>query len=206
MNHYLNKQLAYYDQHFACTASVVFGSRWWKNQTSGLPDIWVALYRKAETGRAHDVLVTLGMSQVPQCFPADYHDEKWSTELLIYLEAVTERDIHWMLWLATLPYSNQMLLGYGDSIELPENMYEGSGLSTCLLMSPAIEMDNKLLENFDAAPYPVEPLWVVPVTEAESALKQQQGLAPIFHLFQQNQHPLVLNRQRLCYLAPIKPN
>ncbi len=200
MNKYIETELKHYNLHFGAQHAKLYSNQHLAERHSSVPEIVIALYSKQHTGRPHDILITAGMSMQVQNFPKDYQEERWSTELILYLEDVTEQDIEWMVWLASLPFIDQFALGYGHSVFWSEPVYSHSTLSKFLFISPVIKIDDTLLDDFTLAPYPVEPLWVVPITDAEYQLKKEQGLSPIFHLFHQNHHPVALNRHRRCYV------
>ncbi|SDH62512.1 Suppressor of fused protein (SUFU) [Vibrio xiamenensis] len=201
MNKYIETELKHYNLHFGSKYAKLYSNQQLSDRHQRVPEIVIAHYSKRDTGRPHDILITAGMSSQVQTFPEDYHQERWSTELILYLDTVTEQDIEWMVWLSSLPFIDDFALGYGHSVFWSEPLYSHSTLSKFLFISPVIKIDDTLLDDFSLAPYPVEPLWVVPITDAEYQLKREQGLAPIFTLFHQNQHPVVLNRHRRCYVS-----
>ncbi len=190
-----------YDRHFGCDAADVYVNSTWNEDNPQIPPMSVSLYKKQQTGRAHDILITAGMSQQPYPFPPDFQGERWSSELIMYFDEVEEEDIKWMFWLSSLPYIDNFSLGFGHTVSHPEPLYKNSNLSNFLFIRPIIEPDQSLFTDFLLALYAVDLLWVVPITQHEYQLKCTAGLDVLFDLLDKNQHPIALNKQRRCYVT-----
>ena len=189
-----------YDKHFGCEASEIKVNKYWDDENPEIPPVSVSIYKKLDTGLSYDVLISSGMSWNPMNFGNNYKGEKWSTELIQYVSDVTDDDINWLLWLSTLPFFDNFALGYGHTVSYSEPLYKGSNLSNFLFLNTLLKNDQELFEAFEASPYPVDLLWVVPITSPEYEEKVKNGLDPILDLFESNKHPIILDRTRTCYI------
>lgn len=198
---YVGALLRLYEAHFGVEPSNVHVNNAWDEQNSTIPPIAVCVFTKASTGLPFDVLITAGMSSTAMSFKESFEDVRWTTELIQYVDGVTDEDIRWMLWLADLPFFDSFVLGYGHTVNFASPLYDGSALSSFLFLNTLIKRDQKLFDGFSASPHPVDLLWVVPVTAAEYSTKTGKGLSVILELFEKHEHPVVLNRMRGCYVC-----
>lgn len=84
MSDYIETLRSKYDAHFGSEPSTVFpGHEYW-DDSAGVPAIDVFVYRKEDTGRPHDVLITAGMSRQSMNFLPTYEGERWASELIWY--------------------------------------------------------------------------------------------------------------------------
>ena len=183
-----------YTTHFGCEATDIHVNRYWDDDDAEAPAISVCVYKKQDTGLEYDVALTAGMSWRPMNFGESYSGERWSTELIQYFRSIDDEDTDWLLWLACLPYWDEFALGFGHTVSYSKPLYDDSLLSNFLFLNTLIKNDQKIFEDFTVAPYPVDLLWVVPITSAEYELKINQGLDPVLDLFEANNHPISLDK------------
>lgn len=200
MKKYIGAIWNIYDSHFGCEASEVHVNKYWEEEEAEAPPISVCIFKKEDTGLQYDVAITAGMSWKPMNFGENYNGERWSTELIQYFHSIEEEDIDWLLWLSSLPYWDNFALGYGHSVSYTKPLYENSMLSNFLFLNTLIKNDQEIFADFEVAPYPVDLLWVVPITSAEYDLKLKEGLDPIFDLFDSHKHPILLDKLRNSYV------
>ena len=203
MKKYIGAIWNIYDSHFGCEASNIVVNKYWDEEKSDVPPISVCVYKKSDTGLQYDVAITAGMSWKPMEFAENYKGERWSTEFIQYFKNIEEEDTDWLLWLSNLPYWDQFALGYGHTVSYTEPLYEGSELSNFLFLNTLIKNDQNIFDIFEIAPYPIDLLWVVPITSAEYALKKKEGLDPIFDLFDQHNHPILLDKTRKSFIENV---
>ena len=189
-----------YNSHFNCEASEIHVNKFWDEEDAEAPPISICVYKKEDTGLQYDVALTAGMSWRPMNFGEEFKGDRWSTELIQYFQTIEGEDVDWLLWLSCLPYWDKFALGYGHTVSYTEPLYNESILSNFLFLNTLIKNDQEIFSGFQVAPYPVDLLWVVPITSAEYELKISEGLDPIFDLFDANQHPILLDKTRRSYI------
>lgn len=200
MKKYIGAIWRIYDAHFNIEASRIHVNNYWDEEDGEVPPISVCVYKKEDTGLRYDVALTAGMSWRPMYFGEEFKGERWSTELIQYFESIEDEDIDWLLWLSCLPYFDKFALGYGHTVSYPEPLYSESFLCNFLFLNSPIKTDQEILSGFSVAPYPVDLLWVVPITSAEYELKISEGLDSILDSFDANQHPVALDKTRSSYI------
>ena len=174
-------------------------NKYWDQKEPEYPPVSINIFKKEDTGLSYDVALTAGMSWQPMNFGGEFKGDKWSTELIQYFHQIEDEDIEWLQWLSCLPFWDEFALGHGHSVSYTGPLYEGSRLSNFLLLNTLIKRDQEIFKDFQVSPFPVDLLWVVPITSAEYDLKQREGLDLIFDLFGSNKHPVVLDKARKCY-------
>ena len=189
-----------YNSHFNCEASEIRLNKYWDEEDGEVPPISICVYKKEDTGLEYDVALSAGMSWRPMNFGEDFKGDRWSTELIQYFESIEDEDIGWLLWLSCLPYFDNFVLGYGHTVSYSEPLYKGSLLNNFLFLNTLLKTDRELLSDFSVAPYPVDMLWVVPITSAEYELKINEGLDSILDLLDANRHPVLLDKTRASYI------
>jgi len=192
-----------YSNYFRCQPSQVYSQPCLTSIS--VPAISVCLFEKQHTGLPHDVLITAGMSLTSMSFPENFSGERWSSELIQYLDTVEKTDFQWLTWLAELPFFDSFVLGHGHSVTYHESLYpeHKSKLSKFLLLETTIVNDRNILASSPDTTFPCEILWVIPLTDAEYRLKIDSGFGKLLDKFDENKHPLILNKQRSCYVSGI---
>ncbi|RQB77268.1 suppressor of fused domain protein [Pseudomonas aeruginosa] len=201
MSEYIETLRSKYDAHFGSEPSTVFpGHEYW-DDSAGVPAIDVFVYRKEDTGRPHDVLITAGMSRQPMDFLPTYEGERWASELIWYFDEADRRDLQTTQWLAGLPFHDRFVLGFGHTVQFGMPIFEGGHLRHFLLLNTLVKIDARLFDDFHAAAHPVDLLWVVPLSEREYRFKREQGIDGLMPVFAENAHPVTVDKQRGCYLG-----
>ena len=192
-----------YTKHFGCKPSEVISEPLLDGPN--VPPISVCLFPKKKTGLPHDVLITAGMSLREMAFPESYSSEKWSNELILYVDKPQKEDFRWLRWVAELPFFDSFVIGYGHTVWFPDSLYQNSksNLSKFLLIETLMRRDRGILASCRHTAFPCEVLWLVPITEAEYNLKLESGIGAVLTMFEKHQHPIVLNRERSCYATGI---
>ena len=86
---------------------------------------------------------------------------------------------------------------FGDP---PKPIFPGSQLTAVLFIQTIVSSDNNLADQLVLEGDPVHFLWVVPITAAELEYKLEHGTDALLDLFQEVQHPFVLEEKRGSYL------
>lgn len=140
------------------------------------------------------------MSWRPMNYNDSYKGDRWSTELILYVDNVKDEDRQWLFWLAILPFIDNFVLGHGHTVKGNEAIYDNSQLCDFLFLETIVREDSQIFNEFDVPPYPTELLWVVPLTSSEYEEKITNGLDSILDIFEKHQHPIVLDRNRKSYI------
>ncbi|ABR82957.1 MULTISPECIES: suppressor of fused domain protein [Pseudomonas aeruginosa group] len=205
MNDYIARLRARYDEHFGCAPAMTLDCRGFWKHCAAVPDMAVFAYRLENSRRAHHVAITAGMSQRPMHFAPYMGKARWSTELICYLDHLGGEDLRHLQWLAGMPFHDQLALGRGHSVAFGFPLYEYSLLRHFLLLGTPDREDAGLFDGFADSAYPVDLLWVVPLTEPEYQVKVKRNLEGIGALLSQSAHPLSLDRHRHCYVTGERP-
>ena len=200
MEKYIGAIWNIYSSHFGCEATEVHVNKYWDEESPEIPPMSICVYKKEDTGLQYDIALTAGMSWRPMNFGEHYTGQRWSTELIQYFQTIESEDVDWLLWLSCLPYWDEFALGFGHTINYSAPLYKGSSLTSFLFLNSLIKNDQDIFSGFPAAPYPVDLLWVVPITSAEYELKITAGLDPILDLFETNKHSILLEKFRKSYV------
>lgn len=191
--------IKHYNRHFGAEAAEVKINN--GDANSKVPSLAICHYKSSDTGLPHDVLITAGMSLAEMAYPKDYEDERWSTELILYVEKASDEDMQWMIWLAELPYFDELVIGHGHSIRFAEALYKNSCLKHFLLLETLIKNDQNLANTLPEPVHPAKLLWVVPLSDREYELKRKGGFGDLMDVFTEKRHPIALQRHRRCYLS-----
>ncbi len=167
---------------------------------SGVPvDVYVF---PANQRRPVTTLVTSGMSNrrmpVPQgrCSPR--------AELVLYVNEVKAEYVNLLYFLAQIPLRQNQALQYGTSLHHgnpPRPVFPNSVLDGYVFMIPSVQSDFEIHQSTRIGDDSLQLLWVVPTTQAERAFLAKHGMARFCWLLDQQQHALVFDPHRRCYVA-----
>jgi len=158
-------------------------------------------YRTDDEGRVC-VLATSGMSDLAMTLPVNT-DRPRRVELIFYCSETSAEYAEAMRQLAHFPHDQNTWLGAFHSFangDPPIPMWGSKILDTFLFLPPPVAEDQSLGEQLILDGDPVEFLWIVPVTTAESILKLTMGHKAILDLLDENSHPYVFNPNRTSYV------
>ena len=169
-----------------------------------IPSVDVHLYPpNEEAGRDFFTLVTAGMGDLPMRVPPDVGRAGARTELCLYVDHPHVEYFELLRALARLPHEHGAWLGPGHTVpngDPPAPIVPGSELSVALLLATPLDPDAKLPERLRIAGDPVGLLWVVPITEAECTFKLERGTQALLELFDEKEHPFVLDPARRSHV------
>jgi hypothetical protein len=147
--------------------------------------------------------VTSGMSERPMRTPEGVGSECRRAELIFY--TATARDdygqvlgsmacfVHlldiWLHWGAHVPHRSP-----------PEPLFGTRLLDTLLFLPSKVTADGALGEKLRIQNDPVQFLWCVPITTAESRLLDTQGMQALAKKFDANRHPIIFSGDRDSYV------
>lgn len=168
------------------------------------PQVGCAYYSAEKTGRPWGTLATFGMSIDPMVMDDRAEDsDTRRAEMITYVDAdETELDdiANWLCWVGSLPFLQepQTFLGWGHTIHMDKPMFKDSELTTPLTLTSIVKADNQPV--FQVEGEDVGFLWLTFLTDAEYALKKEQGVNAVLDLFSEYNHPVALDRSRLSYI------
>jgi hypothetical protein len=167
-----------------------------------IPHIDVYVHEPA-AGREFFTLVTGGMSDLRMKTPRGAGADVARAELVLYVDEPREEYVDVLRRHARLPHDLGTWFGAFHTIsngDPPEPLFDGSELDTVFLCPPLLEPDRSLHEDVLLDGDPLNLLWLVPVTGAEAALKLERGSDALLALFDEHDHPLVLDPRRSSYV------
>jgi hypothetical protein len=104
---------------------------------------------------------------------------------------------------ARFPFKYSTWLGHGHTVpngDPPAPIFDNSELVAAFLSYTIVRPDNQLADKVVLDGDPVHFLWLVPITQAELDHKLNQGYHALLDVFDEANHPIVLDRQRASYL------
>ena len=185
-------------KHFGAAPTLL----WDPNEEA--PQVGCAYFSAAKTGRPWGTLTTFGMSINPMVMDDRAADtDTRRTEIIAYVDAEeTELDdiANWLCWVGCLPFLQdpQTFLGWGHTIHMDKPLFKDSELTTPLTLTSIVKADNEPVFQLEGED--VGFLWLTFLTEAEYALKKEQGVNAVLDLFDENEHPVTLDRLRKSYV------
>jgi hypothetical protein len=168
------------------------------------PQVGCAYYSAEKTGRPWGTLITFGMSIDPMVMDDRAEDtDTRRAEIITYVDAdETQLDdiANWLCWVGCLPFLQepQTFLGWGHTIHMDQPLFKDSELTTPLTLTSIVKADNEPV--FQVEGEDVGFLWLTFLTDAEYALKKEQGVNAVLDLFSEYNHPVALDRSRLSYV------
>jgi hypothetical protein len=168
-----------------------------------IPHIDVRTYGPGHREREYFTLVTSGMSNAAMDVPARATHVSRRVELILYCSEPKQEYIDTMRWMAHFPHNAKAWIGAGHTMpngNPPEPFWGSEALDTFLFMPSIVRPDSGLPGELSFDGEPVEFLWLVPLTSAESDLKLDKGFGAILDLFLERQHPVVFNPRRTSYV------
>ncbi len=175
------------------------------------PEIDVRRYtgRPAKSGPICDVWVTAGMSDIPMTGDDGVPIRR---ELIFY--ALPGGDFAKpMATVARFPAEYSTSIDHSHSIQMYGSFFLPGGTEALLsdnpsislphlvLLSPLLRQHQRLPDELEIDGCPVEFLWVVPISQAELALKKRDGMNALLDVFANYQHPWIFDPDRQSYVA-----
>lgn len=167
------------------------------------PHIDVYIYPPGHAGRSFYTLVSSGMSDMPMELEKGVDRSCRRREIILYCEAPEEEYIDMVRFLAHFPFRYSTWLGIGHTVpngDPPQPMFGNSELVAVVLTDPVVRSDSELADKLVLDGDPVEFLWPIPITLAELELKLNRGYGALMDIFNEVQHPVVLNPRRTSYV------
>jgi hypothetical protein len=169
-------------------------------------DVYTFAPGKDAQGRERDcyTLVSSGMSDarmnVPEKAPFKRH------EIVLYAKAPAELLNEVLRFLAKLPaqQGGNTWYSFGTTMSNgrpPQPIFDGSRLDNYFFIDCVFLDDMKLHQKLAIEGDPVALIWAVPITSAECKLTIEKGPGELLNLFDDKQHPLVLDENRQCYVS-----
>jgi hypothetical protein len=183
--------------HFGAAPSLL-----WNPGEEG-PAVGCAYFSAEKTGRPWGTLVTFGMSLTPMVMDDRAEDTDTSrAEMIAYVnEDETQLDdiANWLCWAGAFPFLQEppTFLGWGHTIHMGD-LFKGSSLTTLLTLTSIVKTDNEPV--FQVEEEDVSFIWLTFLTDAEYALKKEQGVNAILDQFSEHKHPVTLDRSRKSYV------
>ena len=168
-----------------------------------IPHIDVYIYKPGYAGREFYTLVSSGMSDESMLLPDEVDSALARREIILYCEKPLPEYIKLVRFFARYPSKYETWLGHGHT--MPNGspatpLFENSVLVGCVLSYTIVSPDNQVSEKLIIEGYPVEFLWVIPLTEAEIAHKLKYGFESLLDVFDEVNHPIILDPHRKSYL------
>ncbi len=174
------------------------------------PTLEVRRYIRATSaeGPACDVWVTSGMSNF---LLVGDGGERLRRELLFYAPE-GGNFVQPLAAVARYPFQNDTFLAPSHGIRAYGAFFAAGGAQSAakvftqialphlVLLEPPVANERKLGTELVIEGSSVEFLWVVPVSAAELEMKEDEGIASLLDLFEEQQHPFVFDAARKSYL------
>ncbi len=151
--------------------------------------------------------ITGGMSDLPMNAPSQLGREARRVEFVFYTEQASEHDAQQyaelLRRLAHFAHDNQAWVHWGHTIPNgtpPSPMLGTKNLDTLLLMWSIVDPDSTLGERLVIDGDPVNLVWCVPITSAESRYKLDRGANALYEVFERVQHPVPFAGDRESYV------
>ena len=167
------------------------------------PHIDVYFYPPGHAGRSFYTLVSGGMSDFPMQLPEGADRSFVRREIILYCEKPDDDLIDLVRFFAHFPFENATWLGAGHTVPNgtpPQPIFENSVLCGVFFIDSILVSDRGLAEKLAFNGEAVKFLWLVPITQAEMALKLEKGAEALLDVFEERHHPLVLDRRRASYV------
>lgn len=166
------------------------------------PHIDVYIFEPDFAGRPFYTLVTGGMSDVAMKVPPGSPFTR--VELVLYAAEPEETYIEFLRHLAHIPHDQGTYFtpaGTMTNGQPPQPIFDDDSVLDCVLfLFSLVEPDNSLHERLVIDNEPVHLLWVVPVSMAECEFVRTHDIEEFLEIFEEREHPIVLDPQRLSYL------
>ncbi len=168
-----------------------------------IPHIDVCIYPPGHAGRAFYTLVSSGMSDLPMELEEGVDRAYRRREIILYCETPEEEYVDMVRFFGRFPFRYSTWLGAGHTIpngDPPQPMFENSELIAVVLTDTVVRSDSELSDKLVLGGDPVEFLWPIPITQAELDLKLSRGYGALMDIFNEVEHPIVLNPRRASYV------
>lgn len=156
-------------------------------------------------GRERDcyTLVTSGMSDARMNVPEGAPYKRY--EIVLYSKGPSQLLIDVLRFLAKLPaQQGTTWYSYGTTMSNgrpPQPIFDGSPLDNYFFIDSVYMDDSDVHTKLSIDGDPVALIWVVPITSAECKLTMDKGPGELLNLFDEKQHPYVLDEMRGCYAS-----
>lgn len=147
------------------------------------------------------VLATIGMCELAQPVPPEFVEYE-RCELYYCVREPSERHRVLLRHLAKFPFQDSRWFGHGHTWQNgvpPEPLFVQSQLCAVLLLDPMIASARAVCERMEVAERRLKMLWVVPIATAELELVRSGGFGTLLDLFDEHQHPALLDEKRVSY-------
>jgi hypothetical protein len=151
--------------------------------------------------------ITGGMSDLPMQSPPQLGRDARRIELVFYAERANDHEAQQYAELlrsgAHFAHDNQTWLHWGHTMgngTPPSPMLGTKNLDTMLFMSSIVHPDSTLGERLTIEGDPVNLVWCVPITSAESRYKLDRGVNALYDVFERVQHPVPFAGDRESYV------
>ncbi|MET1076495.1 MAG: suppressor of fused domain protein [Pseudomonas sp.] len=168
------------------------------------PHIDVFVYKPGYQGRTFYTLVSSGMSDVPMTLAAGIPDDYQRAEILMYVTEPKEEYIHLIRYYARYPHQYGSYFAQGHTIpngQPAEPYFSPGSLDTVLFISSILSPDNEFSDRlYEKSGIPVQLLHLTPITTAELEFKLEHGSDRLYDIFDENNHPFILDETRSSYV------
>jgi len=162
-----------------------------------VPHVDVYIYGPSK--RPFYTLVTGGLSDLPMWVPHEVGSEGARAELVLYADEPKDEYLELLRRLAHMPHDLKTWFGYWHTVAVtgePGPLFPESQLTSLLLMPSVVTGDHALRDELVLDGDPVNLLWVVPITAAETEYKLARGSDALVDLFDRQRLPFLLDERR----------
>ena len=117
-------------------------------------------------------------------------------EYVFYASEKSQRYIGMLALLVVFPFVDETFVARGHTVGLTEPLDDAGVLTAVFLLSSLFSGHREVFESARVQGDRVNYLWVVPISEAERALKVKEGRNALLDLLGQNDNPVVFRGAR----------
>ena len=167
-----------------------------------IPHVDVFRYPPSDA-RPSFTLVTSGMSDRPMPAEPAIPRKLLRAELIFYCSEMRDGYAEMLRKFAHFPHDVNTWIGNGHTVpinELALSILGNSRFSTLLFLLTIVRSDRAMAEAIVIDGAPLNLLWVVPITAAETQLAVSSGSRALLQKFSEHEHPVVFNADRQSYV------
>lgn len=167
-----------------------------------IPHIDVYVYPPNDE-RPEFKLITSGMSDRLMHAESNVPPQMLRAELIFYCSEPRDEYEKMLRYFAHFPHDVEDWLGDGHTVpinEFSKAMFGHTRFPTLLFISPIVLAHREMAESISIDGVPLNLLWVVPITAAETELAVGSGTGALLKKFSEHKHPVLFNPERQSYV------
>lgn len=167
------------------------------------PHVDVYLFAPEKQKREFCTMVTSGMSDRKMDVPEAIGDCVSRAELIFYCREPSIEYANMLREIAHYPHDKETWLGHGHTLRFGKLLHvdeRDAQFAGYLFLPSPIGEDGQLAKRLRLDGTPVNLLWVVPITEEELQLAEEEGTRALLRVLFDHGHPFVFDPMRESYI------